>query len=85
MKLQKSKTSKEKNKRQQQTTVNTRNRVGQKDTSELGTGSDPDKSEVVNVIPVQKKKQRVADYYLEPDSNYNSSDDEEEDYDSEDD
>lgn len=38
------------------------------------------------MIPVQKKKQRVADYYLEPDSNYNSSDeDEEEDYDSEDD
>lgn len=38
----------------------------------------------MNVIPVQKKKQRVNDYYLEPDSNYDSEADED-DYDSEDD
>ena len=34
--------------------------------------SEPEASEVVNVIKVDKKKQRVNEYYLQPDDNYDS-------------
>ncbi len=47
--------------------------------------SDNDQSETINVIPVANKKQRVNDYYLEPDSNYDSYDEEDDEYGSEDD